>query len=71
MALYEITTERLTIYDVMRQVRAIKEFPATVHIYDRYFVLSNKEEAWAICTGLELGFFLWEVKQEALTAKPL
>jgi hypothetical protein len=57
---YDIITDGLKPEEVVRQLRAIKTFPCVVKLYDRIFPLRTQDEAWAIGTGLEIGFFLAE-----------
>lgn len=53
-----ITTDHRTIDDILGQLRAIKEFPCVVNIYDRAFVVQNESECWCIIQGVEIGAFL-------------
>jgi len=57
---FHIIHKGLKLEEIIVQVRNIDKFPCTVHMYDRVFMLSNKEEAWSIATGLELGWYLSE-----------
>jgi hypothetical protein len=57
---FHILHKGLKLEEVVNQVRAIDKFPCCVNLYDRVFMLSNKEEALAIATGIEIGFFLCE-----------
>jgi hypothetical protein len=65
MSQYRITDGKdIELKDIMLQLKSIKEFPATLHIYDRVFVISNKEEMWALLHGVELGWYLAEEHEE-------
>jgi len=68
---FHILCKRLKLEEVVNQVRAIDRFPCSVHIYDRVFMLSNKEEAWAIATGLEIGWYLCQEELEELNNESL
>ena len=57
---YTITTNGLEVKDVIAQLRAVKTYPAMIKIYDRTFKLSNADECWALCVGLELGNYITE-----------
>lgn len=57
---YNITHKGLRLEEVLAQIKALDSFPCTVKLYDRVFTLLNKEEAWAIKTGIEVGWFLAE-----------
>ena len=52
---YKITTDNLTVDDVIAQLRSINEYPCVVSIYDRTFKMLNSGECWALCHGLEIG----------------
>lgn len=58
--LFTIQHKFLTVEDILLQIRKIDIFPCAVHLYDRVFVLANKDEAWSIATGLEVGWLLRE-----------
>jgi hypothetical protein len=57
---YRIVYEGCSLDDVIAQIRSIDEFPAAVHIYDRAFVLSTKDEAWALLHGIEVSWYMCE-----------
>lgn len=48
------------IEDVLVELRAINEFPTTISIYDRTFVLNSKDERQVLMSGLEIGWALSE-----------
>lgn len=50
--------------DIVVQLKAIKDFPATVNIYDRVIILSDKDQMWALLHGLEVGYYLAEEYEE-------
>ena len=54
---YEIVCKGLSIEDIVKQVRAITKFPATVKLYDRIFRVDNKEEHHSLIDGLEVGSY--------------
>lgn len=62
--LFHIVTKNLRLENVISQVKAINKYPCVVHIYDRVFKLDTKDEAWAIATGLEVGWYLSEESRE-------
>lgn len=65
MSQYRITDGKdIQLKDVVLQLKTIKEFPASLHIYDRSFVVSNKEEMWVLVHGIELGWYLAEEHEE-------
>ena len=65
MNVYRITDGKsIELKDILLQLKAIKEFPATLHIYDRAFVITNKEEMWALLHGIELGWYMAEEHEE-------
>jgi len=58
--------------DILKQVRSIKIFPASVHLYDRIFSLDSESDKESLLHGLEIGWFLHEEyveKMEKLVAK--
>lgn len=55
---YHIIVDNVSVEDVVRQLRGMNTFPCTVNLYDRIFVLANKDEAWALRVGVEVGWFL-------------
>lgn len=57
---YKIVYEGCSLDDIIAQVRSINEFPATIHIYDRAFVLSDKDQAWAMLHGIETSWYMCE-----------
>jgi len=61
---YHIVHQGLTSEDVVAQVKNIDKFPCTVHIYDRVIFIANKDEAWSIATGIQVGWYLCEEYQE-------
>jgi len=62
--IYTIVSDNIPIKDVLVQLSAIKQYPASVHIYDRVMVLSNKDELWALKNGIEIGAFITEDEHE-------
>lgn len=72
---YEIFTEKLSIEEICAQIRAIKEFPATIQLYDRVFILDIPNEKVVLLSGIEIGFFLYsdakEQKSKKTYIKPL
>lgn len=62
---YDIVCDKgMTIESIVGQVRLIKNFPCSIHIYDRVFCVDNKEQTWTLAIGLEVGWFLSEEHQE-------
>jgi hypothetical protein len=55
---HTITTDKLKVDDVLSQLRAIKEFPCTIKLYDRAFVVATMDECWVLIQGVEVGAFL-------------
>ena len=55
---HSIVTDKRTIDDILNQIRTIREFPCTIKLYDRAFVLSTKEECWTMMQGIEIGAFI-------------
>ena len=55
---YTIVSDNISIKDVLVQLNAIKQYPASVHIYDRVMVLSDKDELWALKNGIEIGSYI-------------
>lgn len=54
---FEIVCKSLSIEDIVKQVRAINKFPATVKIYDRIIRIDTKEERYSLIDGLEVGAY--------------
>lgn len=63
---YIITTDKLKIDDILAQIRAIKEFPCAIKVYDRSFVVATKDECWVLANGIEVGSFLTEELAEQI-----
>lgn len=61
---YVIVCDKMNLDEVVRQVRAIKTFPATVKIYDRVFPIESSDGVYGLLTGIEVGWFLCEERQE-------
>jgi hypothetical protein len=68
---YEIFTDKLSIEEICAQIRVIKEFPATVQLYDRVFILDTAGEKVILLSGIEIGFFLFQEAQEQKDKKHL
>jgi hypothetical protein len=64
MTAYTIVSKDVSITGVIAQLSAIKEYPASVHIYDRVMILSNKDELWALRHGIEIGAYITEDEHE-------
>ena len=69
MSAFRIITDELSLEDVMTQLQAVNEFPASIGIYDRVIVISNKEEMWAFRHGVEIGWYTAEEKEEHYRAR--
>ena len=50
----------VSLRDTRNQLDAVKDFPCQIHIYDRIFTLSTKEELVVFIHGLELGAYIEE-----------
>jgi hypothetical protein len=61
---YTIITDGLRVEDIISQLRAIKEFPTCIRIYDRIFSILNYSEIIVFVNAFEVGFFLGEEFQE-------
>lgn len=61
---YTIVCDDVLMQNVINQIRAIKTFPAVIRMYDRVFSIATFNEAWALATGFEIGYFMAEDKSE-------
>jgi hypothetical protein len=61
---YTITTDTLKAGDIVSQLRAVKEFPTSIRIYDRVFTILNYSEIIVFVNAFEVGFFIGEEFQE-------
>lgn len=66
---YKIITDMLKVDDIIAQLRAIKTYPAMIHVYDRVFKLETKDECYCLCTGLEIGNYITEDQNFAAQKK--
>ena len=62
--MYRIVSDKSTVSDVLVQVKAIKTFPCTVHLYDRLFRVDTLEEKEMLVYGLEIGCYLTDECKE-------
>lgn len=70
MSYFRITEGKdIQLKDIIYQLKTIKEFPATLHIYDRVFVVSDKDQMWALTHGVEVGWYMCEEFDENNRAK--
>lgn len=60
-----INNKNTTEKDIITQLAAIREFPASVKIYDRAFTIGTKDELLTLKHGIEIGYYLATDLQEA------
>lgn len=60
---YSFVGKGSSLKDLLRELSTVKEFPCSIHLYDRVFILENKNEAWSLINGIEVG---WYLKEEQL-----
>jgi hypothetical protein len=53
--MYVVISDNVSIDDIVRQVRAIKEFPAIIKLYDRVFTIDSYDGLFGLIQGLEIG----------------
>ncbi len=61
---YEIVCDDLKPEEIVSQLRSIKEYPAVIHLYDRFFTLSNRGEMFVLCCGVEVGYYIAQEHKE-------
>lgn len=63
--IYHITTgDNIKIEEVAAQLRSIKEFPVPIRIYDRIFMVNNKEEMFVAANAIKVGYYLCQEQNE-------
>jgi hypothetical protein len=61
---FVIHCDELKPENIVSQLRAIKDFPAVIKIYDRTFTITNRDEIVILCNGIEIGYFCREEAYE-------
>lgn len=62
--LYRIETKNQNMESVVSQLRAIKNYPIIIALYDRAMMICNVNEIHSLIQGLEIGWFLAEERIE-------
>lgn len=55
---YAIVTDDLPVENIVAQLNAITDFPASIRIYDRIIQVHSPNERWCFVHALEVGFYL-------------
>ena len=64
--LYRIVNNKNTTkQDIIAQLSAVKELPATIQIYNRFVLIETKNELQVLKWGIEAGYFLCQNWNEA------
>ena len=71
MKQYTIVDSKSTkLEDLVAQLRAINEYPASIHIYDRVVIITNRAEMWALLHGIEISWYISEDINDAKRKLP-
>lgn len=61
---YVIVSNDMKLEEIIRQVRAIKTFPAVIRLYDRVFTIDSVDGVFGLLQGIEVGWYIREEQYE-------